>query len=197
MKKLMIALAAVAVSVIANAASVNWEVGGIQTTGDFDNPDGTESYAAGYSVYLFNNATLSRATMAGYLAEAASGETDWSTALSSSSMWHFVGDDTYGGGSKNGLSADNGTFTGYMVILDAATVADATYAFITDTYSAADNSMHVIAFNTFDYENYVNALDYSTAGQAGSNWTAVAPEPTSGLLLLLGMAGLALRRRRA
>ena len=31
---------------------------------------------------------------------------------------------------------------------------------------------------------------------AASNWAAV-PEPTSGLLVLLGMAGLALRRRRA
>ena len=30
------------------------------------------------------------------------------------------------------------------------------------------------------------------------SWTATAiPEPTSGLLVLLGMAGLALRRRRA
>ena len=196
MKKLMIALAAVAVGVIANAASVNWEVGGIQTTGDFDNPDGTEAYATGYSVYLFNNATLSQSVMAGYIADAANGGTDWSTALASKSMWSFVGDSEYGGGSKNGLSADNGTFTGYMVILDAGSVDAANYAFITDTYSAADNSMHVIAFNTFDYENYVNALDYSTAGQTGSNWTAV-PEPTSGLLMLLGMAGLALRRRRA
>ena len=196
MKKLMIALAAVAVGVIANAASVNWEVGGIQTTGDFDSPDGTEAYATGYSVYLFNNATLSQSVMAGYIADAANGGTDWSTALASKSMWSFVGDSEYGGGSKNGLSADNGTFTGYMVILDAGSVDAANYAFITDTYSAADNSMHVIAFNTFDYENYVNALDYSTAGQTGSNWTAV-PEPTSGLLMLLGMAGLALRRRRA
>ena len=196
MKKLMIALAAVAVGVIANAASVNWEVGGIQTTGDFDNPDGTEAYAAGYSVYLFNDATLSRATMATYIAAAATGGTDWSAALTSSSMASFVGDADFGGGVKTGLSAENGTFTGYMVILDAGSVDAANYAFITQTYSAADNSMHSIAFSTFDYDNYVNALDYSTAGQAGSNWTAV-PEPTSGLLMLLGMAGLALRRRRA
>ena len=36
----------------------------------------------------------------------------------------------------------------------------------------------------------------TTATQNASNWAAV-PEPTSGLLMLLGMAGLALRRRRA
>lgn len=28
-------------------------------------------------------------------------------------------------------------------------------------------------------------------------WTQMAPEPTSGLLLLLGVAGLALRRKKA
>ena len=36
----------------------------------------------------------------------------------------------------------------------------------------------------------------ASATQNASNWAAV-PEPTSGLLMLLGMAGLALRRRRA
>ena len=48
--------------------------------------------------------------------------------------------------------------------------------------------------------------DASTGGFIEPNWdgdyavsmsTAVAPEPTSGLLLLLGVAGLALKRRRA
>lgn len=36
----------------------------------------------------------------------------------------------------------------------------------------------------------------ASATQNASNWAAV-PEPTSGLLMLLGMAGLALKRKRA
>ena len=36
-----------------------------------------------------------------------------------------------------------------------------------------------------------------TASSASSAWTAVAPEPTSGLLMLVGLGALALRRKRA
>ena len=55
----------------------------------------------------------------------------------------------------------------------------------------------------------VSDLDYTVAGMGttifgaatgttATAWsTAAVPEPTSGLLLLIGMAGLALRRKRA
>ena len=42
----------------------------------------------------------------------------------------------------------------------------------------------------------LNFGNLKTATQNAGNWVAV-PEPTSGLLMLVGLAGLALRRRRA
>ena len=42
----------------------------------------------------------------------------------------------------------------------------------------------------------VGIADLGFGSQAGQTWQSV-PEPTSGLLLILGMAGLALRRQRA
>lgn len=193
MKKLLIAMAVAGVAFCVNAASVNWAVEGIQTTGDFDSGEG--NYAAGYLVYLFDNSgTYTRSAMAGLLADAASGDATWKTALGAS-LANVVANAS-GGLSKSNIAVADGDFTGYMVILDAGTVDAAQYAFITGTYTVNDNSMHKMDFGDLDGDGYVDALDYSTAGQSGSNWVAV-PEPTSGLMLLLGMAGLALRRRRA
>ena len=53
-------------------------------------------------------------------------------------------------------------------------------------------------FGTATY-NDASGTSFGNVGLQQTNWTAYSavPEPTSGLLLLLGVAGLALRRRRA
>lgn len=59
-------------------------------------------------------------------------------------------------------------------------------------YSQTFNSAQVAA-NTFRTTDFVTLTNFSGAF-AGSGYAV--PEPTSGLLILLGMAGLALRRRK-
>ena len=86
-----------------------------------------------------------------------------------------------------------------------------------DTYGAGDELYAVILYTTkVDSDDYYMgnyghmkltsdqsdslgslALKMGGTGSATAWSTAAVPEPTSGLLLLLGMAGLALKRKRA
>ncbi len=73
----------------------------------------------------------------------------------------------------------------YLIVINAGQIADASHFYVSDkvtqTIDAALDT--TIAFGS----------QKAKSGEVG-NWTAI-PEPTSGLLILLGMAGLALRRR--
>lgn len=92
--------------------------------------------------------------------------------------------------------------------------AVAATTFSNDNLAAGNNYNFFFAIEDGDYKftsaekANVAALETQTqtvafgnmtsATQNASNWSSSAvPEPTSGLLMLLGMAGLALRRRRA
>ena len=59
-----------------------------------------------------------------------------------------------------------------------------------DTASVSFSGLNAATKNVF-------ADTTATFAANGAGWYAAAPEPTSGLLLLLGMAGLALKRKRA
>ena len=79
-----------------------------------------------------------------------------------------------------------------IAIFDGATIADSENVYLTQELS------HTTYTGTNASQVKWGA---QTASQTASNWTAIGgssvPEPTSGLLLLLGMAGLALKRKRA
>ena len=89
-----------------------------------------------------------------------------------------------------GLSDSTNYGDAYLVIFDTTTVTDT-------------SKFYVTAKKGLETKEGAFATTLSFGSQAANskvaaNWSSVAaPEPTSGLLLLLGMAGLALKRKRA
>ena len=95
----------------------------------------------------------------------------------------------------SGKSLDAGTYESFYVIFDSAspTSGESKYTIIsgganqTKTATATTSALTFVAGNQSSYLN--DAANWRSYGSI--------PEPTSGLLMLVGLAGLALRRRRA
>lgn len=177
MKKVTVAVAATLIGIVANAASVTWSVNAIQSS-----PDVT--VGAGWLVQVYSS------TVSFDLEKAQAGElTVWSSSTSVAAGTIYRATATVADGVANGTSADF-----YAVIWDAGTIADAKNYIVSDAYtataSAAGNAINM-SFGAMTATTSANKF-------LNSSWISTAvPEPTSGLMLLLGMAGLALRRRRA
>ena len=188
MKKLMIAAVAGMFAVAANAAAMNWSTGM-----DYTDPAGNVAGGEGYiSMYLF------QIDKTAYDSLVAGGESKVSAAA-----WGVYGKQL---ASADGTYVDDGM--GQMSIADTRTfnVGDTAYAAIIMAYDEGKGITHykgnAVAFTySAAADMTVENLDTFIGGTAGSGMTAVewsaVPEPTSGLLLLLGVAGLALKRKRA
>ena len=174
----MIALAVVAMAIATQAATYNW-TWGVGTTSPLAKPgtDGTaaEDFVGTGTAYLFAG-----------LSSAPSAYEQTSSVVTGGTITKVNWNDSR----TAGTSVD-----WYMIV--TTKIGDDDYLFISDSLTKArqaDGKNVKVTFNLLD-DSKAAAMQAS-GGYAGAGWYAV-PEPTSGLLMLLGMAGLALKRKRA
>lgn len=190
MKKMMIALAAVALATVSQAATFKWTTSavpyGIDAAAVVDNG----SYTAGTTQMK--------------------GQGTWSMVLSI----YEAGTDTLVGQSAVTavkFGSTNAKVSTTVTVSDAAQGTDYDYVL---TITGTENTLTARAVDgAYDYSaatlstelkgSVTTVASGTTSFASGlpTSWTVSGivpvPEPTSGLLMLLGVAGLALRRRRA
>ena len=187
MKKLMIAACAIALAGVVQAASYTWSSTGTVYTYDSADPD-WPTVAAGTTAYFVFASAYSQADLVSDF----SGNSVNYTKLSA------LGNGTINADGGVNATAATGDYTSnqtaYFVVFQ-----DAEHMFVSDTTTAAYNALTAanVAFDSAQVDDVWSDTPFqASAGYQGGGWYAV-PEPTSGLLMLLGMAGLALRRKRA
>ena len=177
MKKIILAVALATLGIAANAAVANWTMDNIYSPG-------TTSYGENFLVYYFDTSSISDAVATSKLAGG-----DVSFVSLGYAADDATDDEGYAEGRTPSIYNAGDAVNGYLVIFNSSDVSTATLAYVTGVESTVINNLGSNV--SLDFGNI-------TSAQNASNWTTVAaPEPTSGLLLLLGMAGLALKRKRA
>lgn len=191
MKKLVIAFAAVCLGFAAQAATVDWQ---------YKVTESSVNYNSGYTLYLVDAAKWDAATISADTFSdntivygsttfaAGTGKNATSKTYASAKAGTTTAGMTATALSDTIITA-GGTHDFYYVILNTSTDPNEYYVSAKATLTGRAGNGSEITANTFSASN-------TTVQAAG--WTAVAvPEPTSGLLMLLGLAGLALKRKRA
>ena len=185
MKKLMIAAAIVCAAAFANAATVSWSVGTITdapTDGGWGEGLAGDGYTATLSIY--SDSSLTSLIWSGVASE-------WEEG------WTF-------GESDDAFTIDPATtYYGKLVCTTSVngqlqTLESQGFQFTTNPMNPGPSITIGTSPEFIDSIQQIGGADFTGDNGAfsASGWTA-APEPTSGLLLLIGVAGLALRRRRA
>ena len=182
MKKLMFMLAVVVMAATTQAASVWWTCTGVK--------DSSATAVSGIAYFL----TTDMLSYSDAQALAGKGADVFKAALESA--YSYTGSaGAFGKTSANAVSNEalgitGGTkYSAYLIIFDTASITDESNFYLTATKD----------FTALEGATDVASVKWGS--QSGSTtigaWSTVSdvPEPTSGLLMLVGLAGLALRRR--
>ena len=167
MKKLLILTAVIAAGVAANAASFKW------TGANIYGSNGTDKFNGTVDLYAYlATADISAAT-----------KVDTASVVAG-----VIKDGSVTGRVFSDDSLTSGTASNFYFLIEDG---GKQFTSAAKTATGMDVGSANIVFGT-----------QATATQNPSNWTSSGggepvPEPTSGLLMLLGAAGLALRRKRA
>ena len=189
MKKLIL-ITAVMAAVAANAATFSWKT---TTTGKIYEA-GTTTTLASATAYLFDAGKVSQAAVL----------TAFNAGTSISTLAYADTTSVVSGAIAEKAFdvptgyAEGDAFAGYFALV----VDDSIYIGVTSSVNTPATGNMTMSFNAKSSSQSALQTEYEGFGSAGwyaksSGGTEPIPEPTSGILLLLGFAGLALKRKRA
>lgn len=191
MKKLILAAAVIGAAVATQAATVSWASAKLFTAATAEGGFSSTAIKSAATGYLF---TLTASEYDSFLA-------DYNANGNMDKVWKTYKDSL---GSATGTSKTS-TMSSAATVKTDASVGDTVYGAIIYTYhdETLNKDFYIanIATGTVGAESGLTLANLGTKYLGGTSpdsiggWSAV-PEPTSGLLLLLGVAGLALRRKQ-
>jgi hypothetical protein len=179
MKKIMImALVAAAAMLSVEAATVSWKSGSLKLPGSTAGEFGSTAGGSKITGYLF---MLTESEYAEYSADKASIYADWA-----------VGTITADATKKSSMGA--------VTLTDGQSYSNGDKLYAALLYTYTDETLgdfYIANTASFDFPDSTANQSVANIGTSVGSWTAAVPEPTSGLLMLVGLGALALRRRRA
>jgi len=192
MKKLMIAAAIVCAAVAANAASFDWKT---SMMGKIYTPGSTTTTLASGTAYIFDSAAVSQLAVIQQFYDDGKLATPslHNKAVNNGAIAGTAGEAFSWGQAGNTLNAYIALIDGKNIYISAIVSGEApSTGFTTLSFDCKTTSQAAVT------ELAEKPLTFGGAGwyTVGGEPPEPTPEPTSALLMLLGVAGLALRRKQ-